>query len=218
MTNEPPSFAQSIEQQRLRIPEQENAHPWLGILLDALACIDAGTRAVLAALPSNAPSVACGPGCSQCCQDQLIPVTPLEITGLTWFCLERLKGETRKKVAQRLARSAPVGCPFLVDRRCAVYPLRPIACRRFIVLGRPCRNGEDVWVSRRQDLLLPPPEYKTAADRRMLPHYGVNEPEAIDAALKQERLRSISQLLFACSWGTLAQAMARRPARSTAKK
>lgn len=213
MTTSSPALSPEVERLRLRFPKHEQVHPWLGLLLDALACIDAGTAAAFAGLSPDAPPIACEAGCSLCCENNhLIPVTPLEVAGLTWFCLESLKGETKRSVARNLGKRDRRGCPFLVAKRCAIYPLRPIACRRFIVFGQTCQAGEDVWVSRRHDVLTPIPHYKAEADRRMLPYYGVSEPQAIETALKQEYLRTVSQLLFSCSWGALAQAMAKRTA------
>ena len=58
-----------------------------------------------------------------------------------------LAADVRQALAARLAafggETARLGatCPFLHEGRCAVYPVRPMACRRYIVYGAPCARG-----------------------------------------------------------------------------
>lgn len=197
---------------RPRFPEHEARLPWLARLLDALGIVDAGVEASLAAAQNAGRLVACGPGCGHCCRRQLIPVTSLEIAGLSWYCLHQLKDEARRRVKRALVKKTQAGCRFLLDGRCAVYPLRPIACRRFIVFDIPCGPDEDVWSTRQRDVLIPLPEHKPAADRLMLPYYGITDASALEAALDRDYLRSVSQLLFACTWKPLYEAMAQADA------
>jgi Fe-S-cluster containining protein len=45
-------------------------------------------------------------------------------------------------------------CPFLLDGKCSVYPLRPLACRIFYVFQIPCGIGEDPIISRPIDVYI----------------------------------------------------------------
>lgn len=73
----------------------------------------------------HADHLRCREGCSACCTD--LSVLPVE-----WCSIrEGLNGE-RERLSDRLpGRQAPeLGvCPFLVDRACSIYPLRPLICR-----------------------------------------------------------------------------------------
>ena len=61
----------------------------------------------------------CGPGCTECCQDDL---TVFDVEAL------RIRAEFPEVLA---AMPAPVGrCAFLdADNRCRIYPARPYVCR-----------------------------------------------------------------------------------------
>lgn len=61
-------------------------------------------------------------------------------------------------LAQWRENSAPLSlrpCPFLLAESCAVYPVRPIACRRFLISGAKCSPGEDPTRSRPGALIVP---------------------------------------------------------------
>ena len=80
-----------------------------------------------------------------------MPVYPLEIMGLYWCCVERLREPTRERLCQRLAQTGGrIGCPFLLDDACAV---RPMACCQLDVFGRRCSEGEDAFDTRRPDVM-----------------------------------------------------------------
>jgi|UniRef100_A0A7C3SHI3 Fe-S-cluster containining protein len=87
--------------------------------------------------------LACRPGCDFCCYNQ-IEVTPLEAFAIwdyigNWSSPERAR--LQKKVAISAAKKARMTkaevararrqfpCPFLKDRLCAIYPVRPLLCR-----------------------------------------------------------------------------------------
>lgn len=198
---------------RLRLPDEKRL-PWLGMLLDALAVTDAGVTKALERELAAGRVLACGKGCANCCANHMIPVTPLEVMGMSWYARECLQGEARRQVPQRLAEWSKGGsggqesrtCPFLARGLCAIYPLRPVACRQYHVFTRACAPGEDAYETRRQDVLELLPEYKLAADRLMLPFYGFKTPEEIERALCGQYLRRVSQLLFSCDWSRLAGA------------
>ena len=54
------------------------------------------------------------------------------------------------------AAQTPPPCIFLRGGRCSIYPVRPFACRRYLVFNRVCFIGEDPTVTRPQDMLNPP--------------------------------------------------------------
>jgi len=163
--------------ERVHYPEFEQRHPWLVRLLDAYHLSDAATRADLAReAAKRGVAVACGPGCRNCCVDQCIPVTEFEVLGIWWYVSEIMAGEAQEELAQRLLGHGQVGeCAFLMQGRCAVYPLRPFVCRQYHVFGRPCGPGENVFETR------PGAAFRGAQDSgrelawQIIPLYGVAE-------------------------------------------
>jgi hypothetical protein len=81
-----------------------------------------------------APHLACRPGCSSCCQENLT-VFEVEaarvseaICALDAEMCERIRQqavETRKHEG----RGGSAACPLLVDDRCSIYESRPVICR-----------------------------------------------------------------------------------------
>jgi Fe-S-cluster containining protein len=66
----------------------------------------------------------CRKGCSGCCTD--ITVLPVEWSSIRDGLIERVGFSWPR------AQGASTGghaCPFLVDRTCSIYPLRPLICR-----------------------------------------------------------------------------------------
>lgn len=63
---------------------------------------------------------------------------------------------TQDKLIKNIkAQSERRACPFLCDRRCAIYPVRPLNCRQYHVLNRPCAPGEDIAKDRPRDICIP---------------------------------------------------------------
>ena len=166
---------------RLRFPADEAKHPWLPVLLRMHALVDAGiATAVRNEERRRGVGRACRSGCDVCCRTQGdIPVFQIELAGISWYCAEKLEGARRAAVRAGLERHVAGAreCPFLVERACAVHPVRPMACRLFTVFGRPCAEGEDPFHARRADMLAPPPGLLARAYREMLPFHGVTEPK-----------------------------------------
>ena len=141
-------------------PEYRREFPWLVPLLKAYTYLHAGLALDIA---ETGKTPVCGPGCAHCCK-QPIPVTPVEILGLMLY-LRLHPDPARKKT------NAPFHCPFLVNEACSVYPVRPIACRRFLVFGSPCQPQEAVTETRPQDVLWPSRGVLLDTLRLTLPYY-----------------------------------------------
>jgi len=202
-------FTRSPE--RLRFPEDEARLPWLTTLLQMHEVVDAGIEAAVRSEERRrSERRACRRGCAVCCRTQTdIPVFPIELAGLSWYCAEKLAGPAREAVRERLARHIPGAreCPFLVEGACAVHPLRPTACRLFTAFGRPCAEGEDPFHSRRADLLSPPPGLLDRAYRVMLPFHGVTEPADQELWLGRGLVDTLAVNMPACDWRTLVRIM-----------
>jgi len=69
----------------------------------------------------HAADLRCRKGCSGCCTD--LSVLPIE-----WCSIRSGLTGGREWLLERQPREAGV-CPFLVDRACGIYPLRPLICR-----------------------------------------------------------------------------------------
>jgi uncharacterized protein len=91
------------------------------------------------------PQVACCKGCSSCCHTMRLLANGLEVVRLTQYLqatrtpaeieilLAQLKAYDSEVVIRPDGTPAPqrIGCVFLEDDACSVYPARPAACRSF---------------------------------------------------------------------------------------
>lgn len=136
---------------RPREPE-EDEHPWLTILLDALHLLDQGLhREIEAEQRRRGVGVGCHAGCTACCQSDL-RLRPIELEGIAWYAAARLDLATWQRVEARLRGPDDGVCPFLLEGQCSIRPLRPITCRTFFVFGEPCRVGERLFQIRPHDV------------------------------------------------------------------
>jgi len=206
---------------RTRFAEDCRRQSWLPLLLEAYERSDAAVARAVARAEAGGRRLACRRGCSACCASHAdIPVYPLELVGLSWYATEQVAGRTREALKAQLRADRKEGpCPFLVDDACAVHPLRPMACRHFNVLDRPCAPGEDAYHSRRGDVVAPPAAERDAALAVTLPFYGV-APGAEGRLLREGALDAVARNLHDCHWSSLAERMdaydrneAARPAR-----
>lgn len=189
--------------------DDERRLAWLGPLLDAYHRIDQGVHEGVRREELRGRRLACSNGCSACCRTHLtIPIYPLELMGLYWYCGERLEGALRRRIQSKLEGFVGgAACPFLVDAACAVHPMRPIACRQFNVFDRVCAEGEDAFHSRRGDVLTPLRRYADEAYDLMLPFYGVTDRRERKAAIKTGRIHALARVLQEFDWTKLAQRM-----------
>jgi Fe-S-cluster containining protein len=195
---------------RLHFPD-EGRLGWLGPLLGAYHRIDQGVHEAVRREEVKGRRLACAKGCSACCRSHLtIPVYPLELMGLYWYCAERLEVPLRGRLKAQLDAFVGGGaCPFLVDGSCAVHPMRPIACRQFNVFDRVCDEGEDAFHTRRGDVLTPLRRYADDAYELMLPFYGVKDRQERRAAIKTGRIHALARVLQGLDWTKLAERMER---------
>lgn len=194
---------------RHSFPDDELSMPWLTLLLDAYAVIDKGISiAISREKRKQKKRVACADRCDVCCRANTdIPVYPLELAGITWYATEKVSGPLRSILATQLRAQAGPPCPLLIESRCSVYPVRPAACRQYIVLGRPCAEGEDPYHTRREDVLTPIQDFFIQAVTIMLPFYGItNEADRL-RAIKKSFIHTKVQNIHSCNWKTLAEKM-----------
>jgi hypothetical protein len=193
---------------RAAFPEAEAKLIWLNLLLDAYSVVDEGVELALGQ-QSRGRILACRKGCAGCCRiHAAVPVYPLEMAGMAWYCTEAVSGGQRFILAAQL-ESFEEGkpCPFLVDEICVIYPLRPMACRQFNVFGLPCAENEDPFYSRPEDVLTPLEEYVDAAFRVTLPFYGITNEGDKDIFISTKQIHRQVRVLQHCNWKELAKKM-----------
>ncbi|MBD3311037.1 MAG: hypothetical protein GF349_00890 [Candidatus Magasanikbacteria bacterium] len=100
------------------------------------------------------PEIVCKRGCYACCLNPIIPILEIEFTAIQNFICESLDPDTLRRImANVLGMENNPKCPFLVEKECAVYEYRPLACRHFLVTSQPCDKYEDVFKTRPHDLV-----------------------------------------------------------------
>ena len=203
-------MSKRAKNKRKVFPDDEKRYQWLSLLLDACALIDEGVDgAVARAEERTGLRLACRRGCDSCCRTQRdIPVYAHEVTGIYWYCTEKVRPPTRGVLRHRLATHTRGGaCPFLMDGACVIHPVRPAGCRQFNVLGEPCAEGEDPYHTRRRDVVAPPREVLRRAFGLVLPLYGKEalkggRKETVEAIINTQALR-----LPDLDWARLASRM-----------
>ena len=142
-----PGWRPEVARFRYRDALLEKALPGAALALDACALVDLGAAEALARARQAGRIPVCGEGCAVCCR-QPIPLTPLEALLLIHFLRLRLGPEKRAALARNIVAAQPLPvvrrtCPLLLDDHCAAYAVRPLACRRYLVLDRACAPSED---------------------------------------------------------------------------
>ena len=194
--------------QRLMFSEDEKIHPWLPILLDVLYLCEKANDELLATCARRKISIACTNGCHACCLDQTILVTDLELSGISWYLMEKLAEPTRGQVQrQLLASQLSPKCPFLVDGSCAIYPLRPITCRQFFMKGVPCGVGEDINGTRPKDIVHPSQESVMKMSLRFLDFWNITSKKEKYRALSNGFLYNNMRPMHMVDWVAFARTM-----------
>lgn len=122
----------------------------LELTRQAMQWSDRLLEAFEAANPLPRP-VACRPGCTFCCHNQ-VEATPAEVFIIAQVIRlyfpppkqERIKEKTLRTAALKVGKSREelaairetLPCPLLEEDRCAVYPWRPLTCRAMHALNR----------------------------------------------------------------------------------
>jgi len=194
---------------RLSFPADEKRLDWLPMLLDAYHIADKGINTAIRKRTSRGERLACAKGCSSCCAiHSTIPVYPLELVGIYWFCIEKLTGPERDRIREQLKRfSTGDPCPFLVNGVCGIHPMRPLACRHFNVFNKACEPGEDPYYTRRNDVLTPDEAIKNRAIETMLPFHGFRDRAKRKIAMNSGYLNRQVQNLHEIDWKALALRM-----------
>lgn len=195
--------------QRLSFADDEARFPWLVTLLDAYATIDKGVSSAIKREKSNGRELACAKGCCSCCTThQDIPVYPLELMGISWYVIEKLQAPLREQLKHQLQNIDNVDtCPFLLDGSCSIHPMRPIACRQFNVLDKPCSDKEDAYHTRKKDVMMPIKRFTDDAFHTMLPFYGIKRKAERVKAIKQGKLHSLAKVMRECNWKSIPEKM-----------
>ncbi len=198
----------SYQPKRLHFAEEEQAE-WLRLLLDAYFIADKAIHEAIARRERRGDKLACAKGCSNCCHTHTsIPIYPLELVGIYWFAVEKIRGPVRDLLKSQLRSFQPGrGCPFLLDGACAIHPMRPLACRHFNVFNRPCAPGEDPYYTRREDVLTPDQRAKDKALAAMLPFHGIRNRTKRKQAIRSGVLDSQVKNLHEIDWSMLAMRM-----------
>lgn len=197
-------------QKRVAYLDAEATLAWLPLLLDAYSVVDEGVEQALEQQGiAKGRALACKKGCANCCRTHtLVPVYPLEMAGMAWYCTEQVAGEERDILTGQLdAYQEGLPCPFLVGDACAIHPLRPMACRQFNVFDVPCAENEDPFYNRRKDVLTPLEEYLNKAFWVTLPFYGITDERDKETVIKENQIHRQVRVLQQCKWKELAKKM-----------
>lgn len=85
--------------------------------------------------------VACRDGCDLCCRN-LIQVNPL-FTVLAFHEARCFFDKERYEILKKRLLSDTPYCPFLFDRKCSIYSVRPLVCRGYYSLDfELCKRGD----------------------------------------------------------------------------
>jgi len=198
-----------LKPSRLLYPSDEEKVQWLSMLLETYFIADKVIYEGLRRELKKGKSLACVSGCSNCCHTHTtIPVYPLEVVGLYWYVIEKITGKRRFHIKTQLqTHDTNQFCPFLVNDRCGVHPMRPMACRFFNVFNKVCAENEDPFYSRRHDVFTPNENSKNKALMKMLPFHEIFGKSQQDQAIKNGTLNSMVQNLHEIDWPKIARRM-----------
>ncbi len=182
-----------------------NKHGWLYALKKAYTEADALTRAVIKTRKKlNLAPVVCAKGCSACCLNASVPILKPEVLAITWFVCECVDYGTQRLLMRNIIGMARnPACPFLLDQCCSIYPLRPLACRHFIVTGKKCSPREDVLKQRPEDILPLPPNRTDRISRYMLQAAGEYSPRQVEELVKGRKPPELAVLMHQVDWRRL---------------
>ncbi len=203
------NFKEYSQPKRLHYQKDEEKNDWLQMLFDSYFIADKGIYEGIKQQTTNNKQLACAKGCSNCCKTHIsIPIYPLEIIGLYWYCVEKIKDDNKQTLINQL-RDFSKGkvCPFLINDICSIHEMRPLACRHFIVFDKVCDVGEDAYYTRRDDVLTPIKKNQEDALAALLPFHNVKQKSKQRKAMKDGLIHNLAQDMQEIEWKKLADRM-----------
>lgn len=167
-------------------PQAEAKYSWLTGILDTFFISDIHLEEHLVKLAKKGVVPACHEGCHNCCLKPTVPVTAPELAVISWYASEVLTGNARSDVKHRLSEhDSRLECPFLIDRVCSIYPVRPLICRQFLIKSKSCEVNENVLETRVQDIIpLPRDTLIRPVAMRLLDYYKFKNTTAKQKAFE----------------------------------
>jgi len=134
-------------------------------------------------------------------------MTELEILGVLWFVIHKQEDSVRALVLDRMINhKLSAECPFLLQSRCSVYPVRPLACRILHVFGAPCKPDEIPVESRPDDIWIPSRDVGRNAAMAMLAYFGITRTQDKVRAFNEGFIPANSLPMSEVQWESLARA------------
>ena len=194
---------------RFSSPLAEAKYPWLKGILDTFYISDSEVESHIRKISPTEGAPACHQGCHACCLKPTVPITEPELAVISWFSSEVLSGVLRGQVKTRLfEHNERLECPFLVDRKCSIYDVRPLICRQFLVKTRPCEIGEDVLQTRPHDVIaLPRETVIRPVAMRLLDHYKFKSANAKRKAFEAGFIHKNAREMHLYDWANIAKTM-----------
>ncbi|MDC0336311.1 YkgJ family cysteine cluster protein [Pseudodesulfovibrio sp.] len=189
----------------IQSPEDLKEFPWLSMLMEAYAVSDQAVKEVQDKdFDEHGFKAACSKGCIPCCYQQFIPLTTLELAGIVWYICNKMDPQAQQSIMEVLeGYSGDRTCPMLQGPTCAVYPVRPLACRQFVVYEKACESREDVLGTRPEQVLKLDESSIRQVFRAMLPFYEIHTPDAQEVALHDKYWLKQSSYMHQVDWPSL---------------
>jgi Fe-S-cluster containining protein len=100
-------------------------------------------------------NVICSKRCSACCENMELSVLDIEMQLIKKYILTMVDSPIKDWLTKNIIKfdhNQP-GCPFLVNKVCSVYDVRPITCRVYYIQNRKCILGENIFKIRSNDIV-----------------------------------------------------------------
>jgi len=194
---------------RYSAPKAETKYSWLTGILDTFYISDERLEEHLKKLAKLGVTPACHEGCHACCLEPTVPITAPELAVISWYASEVLEGDIRTRVKRRLMEhNTRLECPFLLDRTCSIYPVRPLICRQFLIKAKPCEIGEHVLETRPQDMIpLPKETLIRPVAMRLLDYFQLKNTEAKRKAFESGFIVKNAREMHLYDWTQIVKTM-----------
>lgn len=197
---------------KLNFPKFESKYAWLAILLNAFYKNDLGVYNELHIyLKKTNHKLACKKGCFNCCLKPMVPISEIELMGISWYLSEMISDpKTRSNLkAQMINHENTFACPFLYLDECAIYPIRPIACRQFYVINRPCCPDENVIETRPEEVWIPSRNVARKTALELLRFYNFNTKKDRLTAFENGFIHQNTRDMHTMDWSLMVENMNR---------